>query len=79
FLKMKTDEVSNFMIESDFRELGVAAQKLANHAFEMGLGMGFGTTFFKFFAAVAAIYLLVLDHTNWKTNMLTSLLIPYIF
>ncbi|PNX92064.1 cold-regulated 413 plasma membrane protein 2-like protein, partial [Trifolium pratense] len=24
-------------------------------------------------------YLLVLDRTNWKTNILTSLLIPYIF
>ena len=24
-------------------------------------------------------YLLVLDRTNWKTNMLTGLLVPYIF
>ncbi|EMS58310.1 hypothetical protein TRIUR3_23377 [Triticum urartu] len=24
-------------------------------------------------------YLLVLDKTNWKTNMLTGLLVPYIF
>lgn len=24
-------------------------------------------------------YLLVLDRTNWRTNMLTSLLVPYIF
>lgn len=26
-----------------------------------------------------ASYLLILDRTNWKTNILTSLLIPYIF
>ncbi|NP_001238626.1 cold-regulated protein [Glycine max] len=25
------------------------------------------------------IYLLILDRTNWKTNILTALLIPYIF
>jgi hypothetical protein len=24
-------------------------------------------------------YLLILDKTNWKTNMLTGLLVPYIF
>ncbi|XLU76634.1 hypothetical protein S245_000055, partial [Arachis hypogaea] len=24
-------------------------------------------------------YLLILDRTNWRTNMLTSLLVPYIF
>ncbi|KAL5663075.1 hypothetical protein ACJX0J_023183, partial [Zea mays] len=24
-------------------------------------------------------YLLILDRTNWKTNMLTALLVPYIF
>ncbi|KAI3992832.1 hypothetical protein MKX01_026414 [Papaver californicum] len=30
-------------------------------------------------ASFAAIYLLILDRTNWKTNMLTSLLVPYIF
>ncbi|GAA0138473.1 hypothetical protein LIER_00215 [Lithospermum erythrorhizon] len=33
----------------------------------------------KWVASFAAIYLLILDRTNWKTNMLTSLLVPYIF
>ncbi|KMZ67550.1 hypothetical protein ZOSMA_264G00290 [Zostera marina] len=34
----------------------------------------------KFIASFSAIYLLVLDRTtNWRTKMLTSLLIPYIF
>ncbi|CAI8585140.1 unnamed protein product [Vicia faba] len=66
------------LINSDFRDLGDAAHKLADHVLKLG-GLGFGASFFGFFAAVAAIYLLVLDRTNWKTNILTSLLIPYIF
>ncbi|KAJ6815306.1 putative leucine-rich repeat receptor-like serine/threonine-protein kinase [Iris pallida] len=74
FLAMKTDGVMDDMIESDLREIGIAATKLADH-----LGFGFGTSFLAFLACAAAIYLLILDRTNWKTNMLTSLLIPYIF
>ncbi|KHN06161.1 hypothetical protein glysoja_031603 [Glycine soja] len=54
------------LINSDFRDLSLA-------------GIGFGASFFGFFAAIAAIYLLILDRTNWKTNILTALLIPYIF
>ncbi|KAJ0963382.1 hypothetical protein J5N97_028504 [Dioscorea zingiberensis] len=79
FLAMKSDKLSNDLIDSDLKELGIAAKKLANHAFVLGSGLGFGTTFFKFLASFAAIYLLILDRTNWKTNILTSLLIPYIF
>ncbi|KAM0937388.1 hypothetical protein DsansV1_C25g0187951 [Dioscorea sansibarensis] len=78
-LAMKTDQLSSDLVEADLKELGVAAKKLANHAFMLGSGLGFGTTFFKFLASFAAIYLLILDRTNWKTNILTSLLIPYIF
>jgi hypothetical protein len=66
------------LINSDFRDLGLAANRLAEHALKLG-GLGFGATFFGVIAAVAAIYLLVLDRTNWKTNILTGLLIPYIF
>ncbi|KAE9605254.1 hypothetical protein Lal_00025043 [Lupinus albus] len=40
---------------------------------------GFGVSFLGLIASIAAIYLLILDRTNWKTNILTSLLIPYIF
>lgn len=40
-------------------------------------------TIFLWFLLIGLIcfcsYLLVLDRTNWKTNILTSLLIPYIF
>lgn len=76
YLAMKTDQ-TNELISSDFKELQIAAKKLANHALTGGLGLG--TSVLKWVAFVAAVYLLVLDRTNWKTNMLTSLLIPYIF
>ncbi|KAF3671228.1 Cold-regulated plasma membrane protein 2 [Capsicum baccatum] len=79
YLAMKTDAaVASDLIDSDLKEIGVAAKKLANHAIMLG-GLGFGTTFFKWLASFAAIYLLILDRTNWRTNMLTTLLIPYIF
>ncbi|CAM8994204.1 hypothetical protein QQ045_007135 [Rhodiola kirilowii] len=66
------------MISSDFSDLAAAARNLAVHAAQL-TSLGFGTSFLKWFAAIAAIYLLILDRTNWKTNMLTGLLIPYIF
>ncbi|KAK8958102.1 Cold-regulated 413 plasma membrane protein 2 [Platanthera guangdongensis] len=76
---MKFERLSTDLMDSDLRELGEAVKKLANHAFVLGSGLGFGTSFIKFLASFAAIYLLILDRTNWKTNMLTSLLVPYIF
>ncbi|QCD88500.1 cold-regulated 413 plasma membrane protein 2 [Vigna unguiculata] len=66
------------LINSDFRDLSVAANQLANHVVKLG-GIGFGASFFGLIAAIAAIYLLILDRTNWRTNILTALLIPYIF
>ncbi|KAH7429240.1 hypothetical protein KP509_09G038300 [Ceratopteris richardii] len=33
----------------------------------------------RWLASIAAIYLLILDRTNWRTNILTGLLVPYIF
>ncbi|XP_011025674.1 PREDICTED: cold-regulated 413 plasma membrane protein 2 [Populus euphratica] len=79
FLKMKTDdEVSANLIDSDVSELKVAAKKLIKDAARLG-GLGFGTSFLKWVASFAAIYLLILDRTNWRSNMLTSLLVPYIF
>ncbi|PIN12363.1 hypothetical protein CDL12_15016 [Handroanthus impetiginosus] len=80
YLAMKTDySEANEVISSDLREVGHAMKKLANHAIKLGAGLGFGTSFLKWVASFAAIYLLILDRTNWKTNILTSLLIPYIF
>ncbi|BAF13304.1 cold-regulated 413 plasma membrane protein 2 [Oryza sativa Japonica Group] len=84
YLAMKTDAAGGeaaqaALIDADLQELGVAARKLANHALVLGGGLGFGTTFLKWLAFFAAVYLLILDRTNWKTNMLTALLVPYIF
>ncbi|CAN0927712.1 Cold-regulated 413 plasma membrane protein 4 [Linum grandiflorum] len=80
YLAMKTDRGSSSLgadlISSDVKELAVAAKKLVIH---LGIVAGFGTSFLEWLAAIAAIYLLILDRTNWKTNILTGLLIPYIF
>ncbi|KAJ4716430.1 Cold regulated membrane protein [Melia azedarach] len=81
YLAMRTGEVTSDLISSDMKELALAAKKLANHsvvAMKLG-GLGFGTSFLEWVASFAAIYLLILDRTNWRTNMLTGLLIPYIF
>ncbi|KAG6761474.1 hypothetical protein POTOM_034696 [Populus tomentosa] len=79
YLAMRRDQgTESSLIASDFQDLTNAAKKLANHAVKLG-GLGFGTTFLEWIAAFAAIYLLILDRTNWKTNILTGLLIPYIF
>lgn len=79
YLAMKTEAaVASDLIDSDLKEIGIAAKKLANHAIMLG-GLGFGTSFLQWIASFAAIYLLILDRTNWRTNMLTALLIPYIF
>ncbi|CAN1773104.1 Cold-regulated 413 plasma membrane protein 2 [Linum perenne] len=79
YLAMKTDRGSSLgseLISSDVKELAVAAKNLVIH---LGIVAGFGTSFLEWLAAIAAIYLLILDRTNWKTNILTGLLIPYIF
>ncbi|KAJ6927150.1 cold-regulated 413 plasma membrane protein 1-like [Populus alba x Populus x berolinensis] len=74
----RDQEMASGLLTSDFQDFANAAKKLANHAIKLG-GLGFGTTFLEWIASFAAIYLLILDRTNWKTNMLTGLLIPYIF
>ncbi|XP_047941410.1 cold-regulated 413 plasma membrane protein 2-like [Salvia hispanica] len=81
YLKMKTDSdlgAATELLTSDLNDVGTAMKKFANHAIQLG-GLGFGTSFLKWVACFAAIYLLILDRTNWKTNILTSLLIPYIY
>ncbi|KAK0581944.1 hypothetical protein LWI29_019828 [Acer saccharum] len=75
---MRSDYEKSYSISSDMEELVLAAKKLASHAIKLG-SLGFGTSFLEWVASIAAIYLLILDRTNWKTNILTSLLIPYIF
>ncbi|KAM0951538.1 hypothetical protein DsansV1_C03g0026631 [Dioscorea sansibarensis] len=72
-------EANADLFDSDVREVGGAAKKLLNHAFILAGGLSFGTTFLKSIASFAAVYLLILDRTNWRTNISTSLLVPYIF
>jgi len=80
YLKMKTGQAeSNNLIASDFQDLGHSLKKLGNHVLNLALGFSFSATLLQWIASVAAIYLLVLDRTNWRTNILTALLIPYIF
>ncbi|KAK2411048.1 hypothetical protein P8452_76651 [Trifolium repens] len=78
YLAMKTDPVVANLIDSDLNELKIVAKKLFNDATMVG-GKGIGMSFLRWIASFAAIYLLILDRTNWRTNMLTSLLVPYIF
>ncbi|GKV24326.1 hypothetical protein SLEP1_g33954 [Rubroshorea leprosula] len=75
---VQRQDTSDLIISSDFKELTFAAKKLANHALKLAL-MGFGTSLLELVASFAAIYLLILDRTHWRTNILTVLLIPYIF
>ncbi|KAJ8431569.1 hypothetical protein Cgig2_025611 [Carnegiea gigantea] len=66
------------VIDSDMKELKIAVMRLIEDGTGHG-DMGFGAHFLRWLASLAAIYLLILDRTNWRTNMLTSLLVPYIF
>ncbi|CAL5387412.1 unnamed protein product [Camellia sinensis] len=81
FLAMKTtgSTTSTELISSDLQDLGNAAKKFASHAIMLTSGLGLGSVLLQWIASIAAIYLLVLDRTNWRTNILTALLIPYIF
>ena len=45
------------LINSDFRDLSLAANQLGNHLVKLG-GIGFGASFFGLIAAIAAMYLL---------------------
>ncbi|CAH8314935.1 unnamed protein product [Eruca vesicaria subsp. sativa] len=79
YLAMKTEEATAAnLINSDLNEFVDAAKKLVKDATMLG-GLSFGTSFLQYAASISAIYLLILDRTNWRTKMLTTLLVPYIF
>ncbi|KAI4387299.1 hypothetical protein MLD38_005142 [Melastoma candidum] len=80
YIAMKTDEASggSDLIDGGMSFLQVAADEIFGEL-SKHKDLGFGTHFLKWIASFAAIYLLVLDRTNWRTNMLTALLVPYIF
>ncbi|KAL1369664.1 hypothetical protein HN51_000045 [Arachis hypogaea] len=78
YISTKKDSIIASSIDSDINDFKVTATKLLYNATMLG-GVGSSTSFLKGLASFAAIYLLILDRTNWRTNMLTSLLVPYIF
>jgi hypothetical protein len=66
-------------VMQDFKVIGLATQHIGAHVYEgvltfLGIGEGL-----QYLAVIAAVYLFVLDRTNWRTNLLTALLVPYIF
>ncbi|XP_028763989.1 cold-regulated 413 plasma membrane protein 2-like [Neltuma alba] len=77
-MALKADPATANLIDSDVSELKLAVKKLISDATRLG-GLRFGTSFLRWLASFAAIYLLILDRTNWRSNMLTSLLVPYVF
>ncbi|KVH92555.1 cold-regulated 413 plasma membrane protein 2-like isoform X2 [Cynara cardunculus var. scolymus] len=78
FWTLKTEEVTAELINADISELKLAVERLFDHVTKIG-GLGFGTSFLAWVASFAAIYLLILDRTNWRSNILTTLLVPYVF
>ncbi|KAL1333042.1 cold-regulated 413 plasma membrane protein 2 [Arachis ipaensis] len=78
YISTNKDSIIASSIDSDINDFKVTATKLLYNATMLG-GVGSSTSFLKGLASFAAIYLLILDRTNWRTNMLTSLLVPYIF
>ncbi|KAL5987167.1 hypothetical protein ACLOJK_041164 [Asimina triloba] len=80
YLKMKTESSSSRQaIESDLREIGIAAKKLANDAIRLG-GLGFGTTFLKWVASFSAMSVsFSLPHLHDTNFSLNSEFLPFIF
>lgn len=64
-------------LDQDWHALGVALSNLGTHL-AATLGYSGITGFLQWLAVIAAIYLLVLNRTNWRTNLLTALLVPYL-
>ncbi|MCL7033436.1 hypothetical protein MKW94_016170 [Papaver nudicaule] len=78
YLAMKTDQIAAETLNSDMKEFGLAAKKLASHAMLLG-GLAIGTAVLQWVAVAAAVYLMVLGETKYKPNILSALLVPYIF
>ncbi|XP_024385780.1 cold-regulated 413 plasma membrane protein 1 [Physcomitrium patens] len=65
-------------IDQDWHALGAALSNLGMHLAAAAGITGSSTGLLQWLAVIAAIYLLVLDRTNWRTNLLTALLVPYL-
>ncbi|XP_010531212.1 PREDICTED: cold-regulated 413 plasma membrane protein 2-like isoform X3 [Tarenaya hassleriana] len=78
YLTMMTDKERTNLIGSCLKHLKIAAEKPMNDAVLLG-GLDLVTSLLRWVASFAAIYLLILDRTSWRTNTMTSLLAPYLF
>lgn len=61
----------------DFRSISEATHHLGSLLYTAAVG-AFGATILQYLAVIAAIYLFVVNRTEWRTNILTSLLVPYV-
>lgn len=65
YLAMKTDDhVTKELLNSDFNELKFAAKRLINDATKLG-GLGFGTSFLKWVASFAAMWVFSSYQKSW--------------
>lgn len=76
---MQIDEaMSKGSFQHDMHAIMEASGNLGGHVLElMGFGTGVGTIL-NWVALATGIYLFVIDRTEWRTNILTALLVPYI-
>ncbi|KAJ7550970.1 hypothetical protein O6H91_07G127100 [Diphasiastrum complanatum] len=77
-LMMSSNSGGYDAVVSDFQALGLVAHDLSVHT--AGL-IALSVTDFgvlRWLAFIAAIFLLIIDRTNWRTNFLTALLVPYV-
>lgn len=65
--------------DSDADGFGAISRNAGRQLAEMVVLGSVSVSILRWLASIAAIYLLILDRTNWRTNILTGLLVPYIF
>ncbi|KAH7575144.1 hypothetical protein JRO89_XS02G0054300 [Xanthoceras sorbifolium] len=78
----RSNQEKSALISSDMEELVLAAKSwpiMPSSLVVWGLEALFLNGLLLLLQFFSVHYLLILDRTNWKTNILTSLLIPYIF
>lgn len=72
------DAMSKVSIQKDLRALVDATGDLGSHLYEaLGFSLGIGSIL-NWVALITGIYLFVVNRSEWRTNILTALLVPYI-
>jgi hypothetical protein len=74
-----SEVVSAGGLEADFQALSELMRSIAHHTtLALDSTLLGPSEIFRWIALITAVYLLVLDRTNWRTNLLTALLVPYV-